>query len=264
PVAFRGGAADFFHEAIGDAIALSVMTPGHLREIGLAPPDDAKASKRGSDGEEEMNAADKTAINTLMRVALSKLAFMPFAYAVDKWRWAAAREDQVTPENYTASWWTTVAAFQGLKPPVERGAAADAAGMLDAGAKYHVAAHVPYLRYFGAHVLEFQLHRAACRASGWPSHRPLHECSISQSKAAGDRIAAMLGLGASVPWPEAIGVATGGQEHELDATAMVQYLQPLLDWLRKENLRHEGGDEDETCAWDGMTDGSHLRRRRRR
>lgn len=32
---FRSGANAAFHEAIGDTIALSVMTPGHLQAIGL-------------------------------------------------------------------------------------------------------------------------------------------------------------------------------------------------------------------------------------
>ena len=35
PVEFRTGANPGFHEAVGDTIALSVMTPEHLKEIKL-------------------------------------------------------------------------------------------------------------------------------------------------------------------------------------------------------------------------------------
>jgi peptidyl-dipeptidase A len=69
PLLFRSGANDGFHEAIGDFAALNI-TPNYLRQIGLIDADAAPAD-----------------IAFLLRSALDKVAFLPFAYIVDKWRW---------------------------------------------------------------------------------------------------------------------------------------------------------------------------------
>jgi peptidyl-dipeptidase A len=94
-----------------------------------------------------------------------------------------------------------------------------------------VAANVPYTRYFLAHVLQFQFHRALCRAAGQTG--PLHTCSIYGSRAAGEKLARMLELGQSRPWPEALHALTG--ERQLDASAMLEYFAPLRAWLDEQN-----------------------------
>jgi hypothetical protein len=64
----------------------------------------------------------------------------------------------------------------------------------DAGAKFHVASSVPYVRYFVAHVLQFMFHQTLCEAAGQydPSNpddgQPLHACSIGGSAAAGEKL----------------------------------------------------------------------------
>ena len=54
--------------------------------------------------------------------------------------------------------------------------------LFDAGAKYHVAANVGYVRYFTAHIYEFQFYRALCLESGEyvPNDpaKPLHRCNF--------------------------------------------------------------------------------------
>src|SRR5881397_2691134 len=82
PYLFQNGANDGFHEAIGDAIALSV-TPEYLQRIKLL---DSLPS-----------AASDTAM--LLRIALDKIAFLPFALAVDGWRWGVFAGD-ITPDHY--------------------------------------------------------------------------------------------------------------------------------------------------------------------
>ncbi|ORZ40412.1 hypothetical protein BCR44DRAFT_125315 [Catenaria anguillulae PL171] len=236
PLAFREGAADFFHEAIGDAVALS-LTPKHLQDIGLIPKD-AKATDEDED--------EKRALNDLMRIALEKLAFLPFGYLVDKWRWDVAR-GTISPQDYNKGWWDLVQEIQGMKSPAPR---PDTAGLFDPGAKFHVAANVPYLRYFLAHLLEFQLHRSMCRAAGHDG--ALHACSVYGSKAAGEQLAGMLRMGASRPWVEALAKGTGGREWEVDASALIQYLEPLLEWLQQQN-------EGEVCEWE-MPEGSKKRK----
>ncbi|HYL22154.1 MAG TPA: M2 family metallopeptidase [Gemmatimonadales bacterium] len=208
PYLFQNGANGGFHEAIGDGIALSV-TPDYLRQIGLL---DSLPS-----------AASDTAM--LLRTALDKIAFLPFALAVDHWRWAVFA-GEVTPDRYNAAWWDLKHRYQGVTEPVAR-----SERDFDPGAKYHVAINSPYIVYFIARVLQFQFHRSWCRAAGWTG--PLYRCSIYGSAAAGRQLATMLAAGASRPWQETLAQATG--ERQMDATAMVDYFQPLLVWLEREN-----------------------------
>jgi peptidyl-dipeptidase A len=212
-ILFQDSAHDGFHEALGDTIALSV-TPSYLKQIGLV-------AKPNQDD-----------ITFLLDRALTKVAFLPFGLLVDKWRWQVF-SGEVGPDQYNAAWWKLRAQYQGVAPPVER-----TEQQFDPGAKYHVPANVPYMRYFLAHVLQFQLHRALCKAAGHEG--PLHQCSIYGSKEAGQKLQAMMALGASRPWPEALALVTG--ERQMDATAMLEYFAPLHEWLKKQN-------EGRTCGW---------------
>ncbi|KAJ3362280.1 hypothetical protein GGF32_006312 [Allomyces javanicus] len=230
PYLFRTGAADFFHEAIGDTIALAVVVPKHLRDIGLLPP---------AKGDQDKDTEAKQALNFQMHMALDKIAFLPFGLLVDKWRWDVSR-GLITPDNYTSAWWEYVKKYQGLVPPVPRGAEADAAGAFDAGAKFHVASNTPYLRYFGAHILQFQLYDTLCAIAGHEG--PLHECTFAGSKKAGDAFQRMLALGRSRTWQDALGELTNGKVRELDPSSMMRYFAPLIEWLRVQN-------EGQTCAW---------------
>ncbi|HEY8151234.1 MAG TPA: M2 family metallopeptidase [Vicinamibacteria bacterium] len=208
PFLFRDGANDGFHEAIGDTIALSV-TPGYLQKVGLL------ATPPGNEGDLEF----------LMRMALDKVAFLPFGLLIDQWRWKVF-SGEVPPARYNAAWWELRRKYQGVEAPVPR---TDAD--FDPGAKYHVAANVPYMRYFLAHILQFQFHRAACRQAGFTG--PLHQCSIYANKAVGAKLDKMLAMGKSRPWPDALYAMTG--ERQIDATAILDYFAPLKKWLDEQN-----------------------------
>jgi peptidyl-dipeptidase A len=208
PFLYQNGANDGFHEAIGDAIALSV-TPRYLVQIGLL---DSVPSPAGDTLE-------------LLRRALDHVAFLPFGITIDKWRWEVFA-GKVTPADYTRRWWELRGLYGGVMPPMARGPAD-----FDPGAKYHVPGNVPYMRYFLAQVLEFQFYRSLCRAASYAG--PLYRCSYYGSKDAGRRLAAMLQLGASRPWPDALQTLTG--QREMDATALLDYFQPLMVWLEREN-----------------------------
>src|SRR5437773_2473538 len=179
PFLFRQGANDGFHEAIGDTIALSV-TPGYLQKVGLL------STVPGREGDLEY----------LMRLALDKVAFLPFGLLIDQWRWKVF-SGEVPPARYNAAWWDLRRKYQGVDAPVPRSEAD-----FDPGAKYHVPANVPYMRYFLAHILQFQFHRAACREAGFTG--PLHQCSVYANKAVGAKLDKMLAMGKSRPWPEAL------------------------------------------------------------
>ncbi|HVF51463.1 MAG TPA: M2 family metallopeptidase [Pyrinomonadaceae bacterium] len=207
---YRGGANDGFHEAIGDAIALSV-TPEYLKQIGLIEKVPDQSADTG----------------LLLQRALDKVAFLPFGYLVDQWRWKVF-SGEVGPGDYNRAWWELRARYQGVAPPAPR-----TEQDFDAGAKYHVAANTPYARYFLAAILQFQFHRALCREAGFTG--PLHRCSIYGNKQAGDKLKRMLALGQSRPWPEALKELTG--EDKMDATAILDYFAPLKTWLDEQNRK---------------------------
>ena len=209
PYLFREGAHDGFHEAIGDAIALSI-TPEYLVRIGLL-------------GESPGPDAD---LGLLLRRALEKIAFLPFGLLIDEWRWRVF-SGEIAPSDYNRSWWELREKVQGVASPPGREEAE-----FDPGAKYHVPANVPYIRYFLAHILQFQFHRALARAAGCSSG-PLHRASIYGSREAGDRLRAMLELGSSREWPDALEALTG--ERRMDAGALREYFAPLERWLDAQN-----------------------------
>jgi peptidyl-dipeptidase A len=208
PMILRDSANDGFHEAVGDTLALSV-TPEYLVKLGLLG-----------------NAPDASAdTGLLLRAALERLAFLPFGLLVDQWRWQVFA-GQIQPSGYNKAWWDLKLRYQGVAPSAPRGEE-----VFDPGAKYHVPANTPYSRYFLAQVLQFQFHRALAKTAGCTA--PLHRCSIYGSKDAGRRLAALLELGASKPWPDALEALTG--QREMDATAMADYFAPLKQWLDQQN-----------------------------
>ena len=211
------GANDGFHEAIGDAVALS-MTPEYLVQIGLLDP-------------AKVPSADKD-IGLLLRQAMDKVAFLPFGLLVDKWRWGVFN-GEIKPADYTTAWHDLKLEYQGITPPVERPADA-----FDPGAKYHIPGNTPYSRYFLARILQFQFYKAACDAAGWKG--PLHRCSFYGNKQVGAKLNAMLEMGASKPWPDALEAFTGTRE--MDGSAMISYFAPLMDWLKEEN-------KGKSCGW---------------
>ena len=222
PFLFRDGANDGFHEAIGDAIALSV-TPDYLKKLGLIdtiPP-------ASSD------------IPLLLHTALDKIAFLPFGLLIDKWRWQVF-SGEVKPADYNKAWWALREKYQGVAPPVAR-----SESDFDPGAKYHIPGNVPYMRYFLARVYQFQFYRAMCTAAGYKG--PLNRCSVYGSKEAGAKLNAMLEVGRSRPWPEALKAMTGSDK--ADASAIVEYFKPLLDWLKEQN---KGEKEGWTVAADSL------------
>jgi peptidyl-dipeptidase A len=216
PYLYKGGANDGFHEAIGDFVALSVVTPEYLKQIGLL--DKVPGSQ-----------AD---VPFLLRQAMDGVAFLPFGLLVDRWRWEVF-SGETTPEEYNDRWWALVRQYQGLTPPGERPANA-----FDPGAKYHVPGNTPYTRYFLARIYQYQFHRAACQQAGWTG--PLHRCSIYGNKAVGEKFNAMLEMGQSRPSPEALAAFTG--QRETDASAMTAYFQPLNVWLTQQNRGRQ-------CGW---------------
>jgi peptidyl-dipeptidase A len=217
PPLYLDGANDGFHEAIGDTVALSI-TPEYLVQIGLLD----RAQVPGPEKD----------IGLLLRQAMDKVAFLPFGLLIDRWRWQVF-SGETAPADYQQAWTDMRLQYQGIVPPVERPADA-----FDPGAKYHIPAVVPYTRYFLARILQFQFYEAACRQAGWKG--PLHRCSFYGNKAVGERLNAMLAMGASKPWPDALEAFTGSRE--ISGKPMLRYFAPLARWLEQQN-------RGKACGW---------------
>jgi len=216
PPLLWGGAHSGFHEAIGDTVTLS-MTPEYLADVGLL-----------ASAEQSREAV----INRQMMQALDKIAFLPFGKLIDEWRWGVF-SGEIAPENYNAGWWELRTKYQGIAPPVAR-----SEDDFDPGAKFHIPANVSYTRYFLAHILQFQFQRALCAAAGHQGE--LQACSVYGSKEAGERLWAMLESGASEPWQDTLEKLTGTRE--MDASAIIDYFEPLMGYLKEQN-------EGRSCGW---------------
>jgi peptidyl-dipeptidase A len=216
PFMFQNGAHDGFHEAVGDTITLS-MTPAYLAKIGLVP---------------EGQSNHEALINRQMKMALEKIAFLPFGKVIDEWRWRVF-SGEITPAHYNSTWWALREKYQGIAPPVTR-TEAD----FDPGAKYHVPANVPYTRYFLSFIIQFQFQKALCEAAGY--NGALSDCSIYGNEAAGRKFGAMLSKGASQPWQDTLYELTGTRQ--MDASAITEYFAPLRGWLAEQN-------KGQQCGW---------------
>ncbi|XP_076153977.1 angiotensin-converting enzyme [Alosa pseudoharengus] len=212
-VSFRDGANPGFHEAIGDVMALSVATPKHLQTIGLL---------------DKVEENEESTINYLMSIALDKIAFLPFGYLMDQWRWKVF-DGRISEQDYNKEWWNMRMKYQGLCPPVPR-----TEQDFDPGAKFHIPANVPYVRYFVSFVIQFQFHKALCDAAKHTG--PLHTCDIYKSVDAGKRLGDAMKLGFSKPWPDAMFDITG--QRNMTAAPLMEYFQPLITWLEKENSKN--------------------------
>lgn len=213
---FQGAAHDGFHEAIGDTIELA-MTPEYLQSQGLL---------------ENVSTDERAVINNQMKMALNKVAFLPFGKLIDQWRWKVFA-GEVAPERYNSAWWELREQYQGIAAPVPR-TAAD----FDPGAKYHIPGNTPYTRYFLARILQFQFYKSLCDAAGHEG--PLYQCSFHGSEEAGKRFQAMLEKGASQPWQDTLAELTGSPE--MSGEPMIEYFEPLMKYLEKENT-------GKSCGW---------------
>jgi len=217
---YRNGANPGFHEGVADILSLAVGTATYFQRLGLL--------------DENLDVNDEqTNINILFDMALERIAFLPFGYLVDKFRWDVY-SGVTSRENMNCHWWKLRKEIQGLAPPSTRNNQ-----QFDAGAKYHVAGDVGYVRYFTAFIYEFQFYRQLCLESGKyePGNpkKPLHQCNFYGSVEAGNKMKEMLSLGSSRPWREAMQKMTG--QRKMSTKAIREYFAPLESWLKEENRK---------------------------
>ena len=217
PFLFRNSANDGFHEAIGDTIALSV-TPDYLVKIGLL--DTGPGATRATSA-------------SCMRMALDKVAFLPFGLLIDQWRWKVF-SGEVTPAELQRG--VVGAARRSTRASRRRCRAARPTSI--PAPSTTCPANVPYTRYFLAHILQFQFHRALCRRPGFTGPAP-PLLDLRQQGGGREARTRCWRWAQSRPWPDALEALTG--EKQMDATAILDYFAPLKKWLDEQNKGRKVG-----------------------
>ncbi|GFQ72767.1 angiotensin-converting enzyme [Trichonephila clavata] len=210
PMIYRSGANSAFHEAVGETMVYAAQSPKCLHTLNL----------RSSDTSGEI------LVNTLMKQALSKFVLLPWALTVEMWRYRLF-SGEIKEKDMMEKWWELRKMIQGIEPPD-----LESRELFDPGSKYHVALHIPYMRYFLSRFLEHEFLEALCKTA----NEELHSCCFITCKKAGDKLKDMLSLGASVSWKDTLEVLTG--ERKISAKSLLNYYLPLYHWLIEYNRNH--------------------------
>ncbi|XP_071802041.1 angiotensin-converting enzyme 2-like [Asterias amurensis] len=231
PFLFHDGANGAFHEAVGEVMSLSVSTPAHLSH----PDIDLLDTASGTDFGEE------TDINFLLKTALNTIGTLPFSLALSQWRWDVFAGN-VTEDKWMERWWQLKQDLSGVQAPVTR-----TENDFDPGAMHHFLVDYPFIGYFIRTIIQFQFQKALCDAAGHTG--PLHRCDFYKSQEAGQKLKAMLSLGSSKPWPDAMEAITG--QRLMKADAINAYFAPLKTWLEETNEKN-----GEKIGWETQDPGT--------
>ncbi|XP_078513777.1 angiotensin-converting enzyme 2 [Lissotriton helveticus] len=229
PFLLRDGANEGFHEAVGEIMSLSAATPEHLKSLGLLP--DTFVENKETD------------INFLLRQALTIVATMPFTFMLEEWRWKVF-SGEIPKHQWMEKWWEMKREIVGVMEPVPHDET-----YCDPAALFHVANDYSFIRYYTRTIYQFQFQKALCQAA---NHKgPFHACDITNSTVAGNKLRSMLELGKSQPWTKALQSITG--ETKMNAAPLLEYFEPLLQWLRENNTA-EGRQTYWNTHWNAYND----------
>lgn len=210
PLLLREGANRSYHEGIGDLMAIASMQRPYLEEIGLLP---------------RTTKLDQTQWLLNDALASSSVVFIPFAAGTMSHFEHDLYELNLPKDQYNARWWQYVEFYQGIVPPAPRGEE-----YCDAATKTHIIDDpAQYYDYALSCVLKFQLHDYIARRILQQDPRL---CSYYGNKEVGDLLRAIMRPGASKDWRSVLKETTG---EDLSARAMLDYFQPLMDYLKKVN-----------------------------
>jgi peptidyl-dipeptidase A len=209
PAILRRGANRAFHGAIGVLAELAATQLPYLQQIDLLPP-----------------AGLPDRVRWLLSQALQgPVVFIPFACGtVAHWEhdlYAA----ELPRHLFNERWWQHAAAFQGIAPPTARGEEhCDPAAL--------AAVHEQPAQLFDlaiSHVIAHQLHRYICEQI---LQEDVHAANYHGNPQVGIYLDSILAAGATRDWNQLLREATG---RELSTTALHDYYEPLLNWLREQN-----------------------------
>jgi len=208
PPLLRQGANRAYHEAIGTMMGLAAMQKPYLIGRGL------------------INEQVQTdSIQSLMKEALNSVVFIFFSSGTMSNFEKQIYADNLSPDQWNATWWALAKKYQGIEPPTVRGEQ-----FCDAATKTHINDDPgQYYDYALSYALLYQLHNHIAkkilhqnpRATNYFGHREI-----------GDFLKNILQSGAAKDWRKVLKESTGD---ELNAKAMLDYFAPLSAWLKAQN-----------------------------
>ncbi|MFN0157391.1 MAG: M2 family metallopeptidase [Bacteroidota bacterium] len=210
PLVLREGANRSYHEGMGDLMDLASSQRAYLEELGLLSTD-VKIDQ----------------VQWLLNDALSSrsLVFIPFSTGTMSHFEHDLYEQNLPKDQYNARWWEYVQKYQGVVPPTARGVE-----YCDAATKTYVNDDAAqYYDYALSCILKFQLHGHI--AKNILKQDP-NNCNYSGNKEVGAFLQSIMRPGASRDWRVVLKEKTG---EGLSARAMLEYYQPLMEYLKTAN-----------------------------
>jgi peptidyl-dipeptidase A len=208
PMVLRGGANRAYHEGIGYLIGLASTQRQFLMNRGLVPAD-----------------AEVDAMGQLLFEALNYIVFLPWSAGVMTQFEYELYTNELPEDRWNATWWELKRRYQGVAPPSPRGE-----GYADPATKTHISDDAAqYYDYALSYALLFQLHDHVARTI---LNQDPHDTDYWGSREMGDFLRDLMAPGASRDWRQVLRETTG---RELDAQAIVDYFQPLYEWLVEQN-----------------------------
>ncbi|EYC18177.1 hypothetical protein Y032_0028g1716 [Ancylostoma ceylanicum] len=220
PLLFREPASSSVSEAIAKVFAHLSTNPHYLYSQKLV-------------NSSHLDIKDSLIINKLYKEALENFAKLPFDVVADKWRYEQF-EGKIPPGKINDRWWELRTKYEGVRAPQPYNSS-------NVDALMHTAisqVHSPATRGLISYVVQFQILKAMC-----PPETVLSEgCILSEDTT--EKLRETMMKGSSITWLKALELITG--KAELDPTPLLEYFEPLADWLRNTN------EIDQTVlGWDG-------------
>lgn len=208
PIILRGGANRAFHEAIGTMIGLASLQQPFLEEFELI------ASNVKID-----------TIQLMLKEALNYVVLTPWAAGVMTEFEYDLYANNLPKDQYNKKWWEMVTKYQGIVPPTQRGEE-----YCDAASKTHINDDpAQYYDYAMSNILLFQFHIYIAKNI---LHQDPHFTNYYGNKAVGEFLKKMMYYGSVRNWKELLKENIG---QDMSARPMVQYFNPLMDYLQKVN-----------------------------
>ncbi len=208
PPLLRSGANRAFHEAIGSMMGAAALQKPYLIGRGLI------------DGNSKSDNIQK-----LLAEAMDYAVFIPFAAGTMSNFEKALYVDGLPKDEFNKKWWEIVKQYQGIVPPDERGEE-----FCDACTKTHINNDpAQYYDYALSYIILFQLHQHIAENILRQDPRATDYYGAT---AVGDFLKEIMRPGATKDWQDVLKDATG---ETLNAKAMVDYFEPLVEWLKAQN-----------------------------
>lgn len=208
PPLLRQGANRAYHEALGTMMGLAAMQKPFLAGRGLIPAN-----------------VQTDSIQSLLKEALNSVVFIFFSSGTMSNFEKAMYVDSLPADQFNAKWWELAKKYQGIVPPSPRGEE-----YCDAATKTHINDDpAQYYDYALSYVILYQLHNYIAKNI---LHQDPRATNYYGHKEIGDFLKKIMYPGASKDWRQVLKESTGD---DLNAKAMLEYFQPLVNWLKEQN-----------------------------